>query len=833
MTAQQRTPLPQLLKEKELWFLILLWLAYCYRPLFLNETFFFRDVTYFFFPQENLFGEILRSGEFPFWDTFRHGGHPYLADLNNSPLYPTNLLFLILPAVKAFSVFLVLHYMLCSFSAYLFSRVMGLHKASSFLVGIVYGFCGYILSLNDHPTRLAAMALLPLILLFWHLFLVERKRRFFVSAALVGVLQVILGAPEVNVLMMLTLLGWAFAYPFPGLSPFRRIVLWGLLALGIIGMASFQLFPTLEAVSQSSRGEGLDYRIFAQWSLHPSRLPEMLFPAFRGYLDRLPYNIYFWGGDLGDLGYPYIPNIYFGCVVFALALIGACHSTKFPVAFRSRAVLTGIFLTTLILALGRFWPFFPSLHRYIPMISIFRYPIKFLLGGIFPLSFLAGCGAEVIFAGGIFDKKTFSGHKHIRQYRSARNLSIAVWSVLFVLGAFTLLFRFSEDFASQTQMFLFTRPGTEVSHAGLSRSFIHATAVWLIFASLVAYRFFQPRRWQQWALVCVLSVDLLSAGQRVSPLAPASYFTREPALAERIRREIGDGKLYRAPDPLPQMYYFPVGKEFERPADHIMWLYRWQLETLRIYLASNYHIPVIFHRDYNMMAQRRIIRIKEMIEALPWERRVPLLSAGGVNLILSSKVLDVPGLEQMADIPNWSDRPLFLYRNTRVAPRVGFVTHWKEVESDIEAERLMLKADFDPRRQVVLQKPQESLFSALADIGQTGLLDAPADALKCHQPLELQVQPKELKTNSSLHSVTSNCGGYLVFTEQLYPGWRVDIDGRRTAVKRANFAFSAVWLEPGAHDVRRYYAPTIFFLGIFASFLSCGIIALLLLKRLI
>ncbi|PID59137.1 hypothetical protein CSB45_01670 [candidate division KSB3 bacterium] len=827
----QRTRFKEIFQEKEFWFLILLWIGFCFRPLFLDETFFFRDVTYFFFPQEKLFADLLRAGEFPLWDAYRHGGHPYLADLNNSPLYPANLLFLFLPAVKAFSLFVVLHYILCSLSAYLFSRSLGLQKTSSFLVGVFYGFCGYSLSLNDHPTRLAAMGLLPLILLYWHLFLSERRRRYFVSASLVAVLQVILGAPEVNVLMMVTLLGWAVTFPFPNVSVFRKLMFWGLLAGSIIGGACFQVLPTLEAVSQSSRGIGLDYRMFAQWSLYPGRIPEMFVPAFRGYLDRLPYNIYFWGGDLGDYGYPYIPNIYFGCVAFALAVIGACSPQRQPCPLRSRLFLAGMFFVSLILAFGRFVPFFPLLFRVVPLISIFRYPIKFLLGGIFPLAFLAGYGAEMILTQIVTTASPDPAGSKRR--RKARNILIALWSVVFLLGSFTLLFWLSSDFAVQLQSVFFTRPGTAISHAGLSRSFTHATAVWLLFTLLVTSRYMQPRAWQSWAFAVVLVVDLLSAGRRVSPVAPAAYFNKEPALAERIRQEIGDGRLYRSPDALPQFFHFPVGGEFMVPPDHIMWLYRWQLETLRFYLGGNYHIPVIFHRDYNMMAQRRIIRLKELIEALPWDRKIPLLSSGGVTLVLSSDNIDVPGLERVAAIPNWSDRPLLLYRNTRAAPRVGFVTQWQDVESDREAERWMLKADFDPRRHVVLQEPQKTVFFRIADFGRARALEPPADPNSCENPLDVRIETKAHSSQSASYAVTNNCSGYLVFTEQLYPGWHIEIDGKAATLKLANLAFSAVWLEAGSHEVWRGYSPRIVWLGIVCSILTCGLFLLLMLRKLI
>ena len=43
-TYSQQASLTRILKEKELWILVLLGILYFYRPLFLKETFFFRDL---------------------------------------------------------------------------------------------------------------------------------------------------------------------------------------------------------------------------------------------------------------------------------------------------------------------------------------------------------------------------------------------------------------------------------------------------------------------------------------------------------------------------------------------------------------------------------------------------------------------------------------------------------------------------------------------------------------------------------------------------------------------------------------------------------------------
>jgi hypothetical protein len=55
---------------------------------------------------------------------------------------------------------------------------------------------------------------------------------------------------------------------------------------------------------------------------------------------------------------------------------------------------------------------------------------------------------------------------------------------------------------------------------------------------------------------------------------------------------------------------------------------------------------------------------------------------------------------------------------------------------------------------------------------------------------------------------------YLVLSEVYYPGWRAYVDGRAQAVLRANYAFRAVYLEPGYHEVRLVFEPTSWKMGL-------------------
>jgi len=56
--------------------------------------------------------------------------------------------------------------------------------------------------------------------------------------------------------------------------------------------------------------------------------------------------------------------------------------------------------------------------------------------------------------------------------------------------------------------------------------------------------------------------------------------------------------------------------------------------------------------------------------------------------------------------------------------------------------------------------------------------------------------------------------GYVILSEVYYPGWRAYVDGTEVSLLRANYAFRAVYLEPGPHEVRLVFAPTSWRVGL-------------------
>lgn len=772
--AQGQSPsLLQCLKEKEFWILFLVGIVYFYRPLFLPEAFFYRDLHTIFFPQKKILVELVRSSGFPLWDPYLHGGEPFLANINNSVFYPSNILYFLLPLHKAFNIDIVCHVILNSLAAYLLARTLGLRQISSFAAGIVYAYSGYSLSHINLFIRLLAMPYLPLIMIFWHRFLIERRFRWFVCVVISGVLQVFSGAMEMVVVTHLFLLLWVLferSYRFTAVS---KILLWIAVVASVVGLTCVQTIPAFEMVRNSSRFEGVGQESFANWSIHPKRLGELVLNGFLGFPDTLDPSDY-WGSKIEDQQFPYILSIYFGSLVLLLSAFASFAKRHFPISARSRRFLFFFFLGSLVLSMWRFLPFLDIAYDWVPFLNMFRYPVKFLVGGILPLSLLTACGVETYFAhiGASSNKPFFIA-------------SCVVTSFWMVAG---LLFSFSENFSFAFQHYFFDQTSPKISNhleGAFLQAFLTSLALSLICVLMLNRRFI----WQPSLAVVLLLADLSLAGIRLNPYAPEQFYSANPPAVAMVKKAIGGGRLYRAPN--------PENVQLRAPTNRIFWQYRWNVEVLRNPMARAYQIPIIFHSDFYRFERTPLVRLNALIAKLPWQQKIQLLSCGAVQLILTTEDPHVQALRRLGSIPNNSSHQFFLYENMKFVPRIHFVTSVFYVSSDSEAYKVMTSSNFDPARSAVIQGLP--VFSGAA---------GPHFELQ-----DLKESPKSIS-----FSIRHESPGYLVFSEAFYPGWKVYVNQVDSTVVPANGAFSAVFLPEGKQQILRLYRPASLQIGAALSF---------------
>jgi hypothetical protein len=740
----------EIVAEKEFWLLFIVGLLYFYQPLFFGETFFFRDLYSHFYPHKKLLIDYWNQKSLPLWDPYIYGGTPYLGNINNNVLYPTNILYFILPTVTAFNLDIVLHLILSTLATYTFARILGFARTSSLLAGIIYGYCGYTLSHINLFIRLLSMPYLPLLLTFWHLYLLEMSKRWFVFAVLSSVLQLFAGAAEMTVITLFLALGWTIFFPYQQYTLVKKSLQFALLVLFLAGIAAIQILPTAEMVSLSQRWQGIDFAQFSSWSVNPRRLPELVLPEFFGRTDTLSRSSY-WGNLFEDEDHPYIVSMYFGWVPILLALTGGLLrevNGKLPIKLRRFFLI--VFLGSVLLSLGRHLPLFRFMYEVIPAMSVFRYPVKFLLAGVFPVAILAGCACEIIFA---------------RQNQN-RKLILAFCTISILMLLLTALIIASPKFSSVFQQLFFGSDHGRASQLWLFKAFLHSTIATVLVAVVL-----WNRNWKgnpSWLIIAIVSVDLLIAGSRVNPLAPKEFLTMEPQVVQEIRKKIKDGKLYRVPARHARL---------RAPSDDIVWGQRWDLEVLNFFLSSFYKIPAIFHEDIYGMASHEQAQLKTSIDSLDWNKRVPILSAAGVSLILTSEDLKVPGLQKILILENKSDTPFYLYRNKFYSGPVRFLS-------------------------------------------------------TAQNPCNAQIQKIQTNLGSSKYRVRNSCEGLLIYSDLYYPGWRVMINDHPGEIIRVEEAYSGVRLRAGDQIVKRYYLPASFISGAIISGVSiCLLIGFTVVRR--
>lgn len=141
-----------------------------------------------------------------------------------------------------------------------------------------------------------------------------------------------------------------------------------------------------------------------------------------------------------------------------------------------------------------------------------------------------------------------------------------------------------------------------------------------------------------------------------------------------------------------------------------------------------------------------------------------------------------------------------IYRSETALPRTFVVSHARCL-GDEQALHLIRERAVDFRREVLLAG------CASAPLASDGPSNATA-VIEHYAPHRVVI------------SAASDHPGYLVLTDTWFPGWTAHVDGRESPVERADYAFRAVRLEPGRHEVVFLYDPGSVRLGLALSVLA-------------
>lgn len=278
-------------------------------------------------------------------------------------------------------------------------------------------------------------------------------------------------------------------------------------------------------------------------------------------------------------------------------------------------------------------------------------------------------------------------------------------------------------------------------------------------------------------MAALLAADLIAAGWRINPALPAQYAYPDTELFRYLRAQgeplrIEPGGALGAPGVCAGfgvqewMGYDGLYPEriihFARTLNTDLWNSMEPVCNIRFYLRHPEMEDGVFRRPAFAFDDADIFRFVHEIE--------------GVSV----------------------------YENLRAQPRAFLVSAVREIADVAALFDVMRSKDYDPKREVVTDRaPKGSPLPAAVGLDSPGSV-----SVESYGPTVVRLRAE----------ADRDCA--LVLADGFFPGWHAYIDGRRTEVFPAYYAFRGILLPAGAHTVEFRYTPLSFRIGLALSVLT-------------
>jgi hypothetical protein len=745
------------------------------RAVFGGEAFYERDIQFDWYPQIEVFVRAVAAGSFPLWDDTIAFGQPLLADPSAQVLYPFTWLNLVVRPWTYYTLFVVAHVWFSSVGLYLAARRMGVSPAAGLTAATLWATSGPLLSMVNLWHHFASACWIPWVFLAADR-LLERRQAADVlplSAALAG--QLLGGSGDVAALTQLLVAAVAFTRAAK-IRPFRArarpLALTGVAWAGALAVTAIQWLPAVEVARRSGRW-ALPDEARTTWSLTPAALLQTVFPAFlqdaplRPELRRL----------LFDSSEPFLPSVYLGLPALVLVAAAFSFPRRKALVFLGIAALAGTFF-----ALGRYTPFYGLTTRALPVLTVFRYPVKAVILPAFCWALLAGMGTEALLG---------------QTGRSGRSWRFLVAGALLMIGAAAVLAHGSAIVAHVSGRVLF--PSALSGRADLLAPVARQLAVSATFGALtllaIALASSAGGAGGRLAILAasgISVVDLFLVHQSLNRTAPRELLAFTPPVLETVLRE-DHSRLYvyeyfQAPEKSER--YLGRRDPYVLGGSNRLPLALAQVLSQRLYpappSAGRWGLEGSYDVDFRRLYPSYLAQMSALlrdVEGTPAHLR--LLRLGAVSHVIALHTAGFEDLVPAGSFPSLFPEPIRLFRVPAPLPR-SYVVSGSRLASEPAALRVLIDPSFDPSREVLLA--EGSAVSIDADfIGTARVVDRKPDRVRA-----------EAKLSSS---------GFLVCVDAFDPGWKVPVDGMDARMLRANVAFRAVHLTAGEHVVEWAYRP--------------------------
>jgi hypothetical protein len=467
----------------------------------------------------------------------------------------------------------------------------------------------------------------------------------------------------------------------------------------------------------------------------------------------------------------------------------------------SALVLAGV-----VLALGSHTPVLPTLYRELPaLFGKFRYPEKFVFLVHLAATVLAGQAADALF----------------RDEPSVRSALRFVVVALFAAVAGVSALRWLRPDLYLLAIATLTGGSSSISTLvplaiDLASKAHRAIVILGTFLLLLLLRRRDVLRPPSFALLVVLlaAADLFSAHRRLNLSTSWQRLREQPALVDVAglrdshRRVFLYSKVansFHGMEPSQLRGLEPLARG-SLAASGLEEMYRILWRALFLDAPMIEHVETLSGSDG--ITRESDNELREALRRASRREAVKLLRTFSAEILIGLETLeDGDGLDQVEVLPR---SPFFVYRLKEPVPKVYLALRLRSALTDIDGFDQIVSADF--------QTGKEAVVAALP----TDWQDAPLDATDGGRVTVLSNHSERLKLE-----VEAPRRVLLVLNDSYYPGWRARLDGVDVDILRANVLVRAVVVPQGRHYVDFSYRPRSFRIGALVSFVTTGLLVVL------
>lgn len=739
-------------------------------PIYVSGSF-TGDVIHQYIPFKALAGAIWKNGELPLWNPYIFSGAPLLADPQNSLLYPSQVLFLMLPLNIVFGINLYIH-VLFLFAGFYFLLRTFCDRSSSLFLALTFALSGpvFVRVAGGIMPTVQALAWVPWIFYFLEM---HRRRRTPIWSIAFGIsfaMQILGGFPTLSFYTALSIAVYMASVTWENIRQhkvgiaLKSITHWFFAILGALCLSAAQMIPTFEFLSLS--GRSLPSQAFVKngslppFNLITTFLPEIFGSALTGTAIQ--------GANWME------QNLYIG--VMPLILIFT-YIFVFRRVFDSEFRLYLLILSLcLFVALGLYNPLYTPFYLYVPFFKTLADPGRMTMLVAFFLVMLSAISLSRL---------------SVRLPELSVNLrsGIFVWigaCAIFLVIALLVLTFGRELLTELAKPIIVQRYGSSADEKIKELPALYNTQMATIMnclfvliagASVVYARMISRISAKSFVIICGI-ITILDVGMFAIRTVDATVRTTENHSNLEYLSVLRHHQMSSRVLPLNAMAFTNQG--------------------------SLYQVPAI--TGYNPLILASYQRLLGVIrgEAVDPADRVPmvttydsrLLPLLNVGYVISDHPLNDPQLTLL------DSRGAYLYKLPIHPQPARMYYNVEYLPDDGQIASRLADTSFDPMQTLLIKGANASITSAVDSkpVWKVNLIRSSA-----------------LRTEFDVYT---SAPGWLLISDTYYPGWKATVNGRQTTIRQAHLALRAIEIPEGRHTVVFVYDPDSFRFGMFISLVS-------------